>query len=145
MKLIKLIPAALVLVFCFFFSSCETPAQKVDSAKVDVTEAEAELVKAHEEYKKDVEDYRVQVAQSVKENNEKIAELQNSIELVKKEVKEEYKIKITELQSQNRDMERKMAGYRLTTQEEWESFKTEFNYDMERLGEAIKDLSVKNN
>ena len=41
-------------------------------------------------------------------------------------------------------MKQKMADYKEEGKEKWETFKVEFNHDMEELGNAFKDLTVKN-
>jgi hypothetical protein len=37
-----------------------------------------------------------------------------------------------------------MEDYKVDTKEQWESFKTEFSHDMDEMGKAFKDLTVKN-
>ncbi len=38
----------------------------------------------------------------------------------------------------------KMNDYKANGKENWEIFKKEFNHDMDELGKAFKDLTVKN-
>ena len=41
-------------------------------------------------------------------------------------------------------MKRKMDDYKEEGKEKWETFKTEFTHDMDELGTAFKNLTVKN-
>ena len=41
-------------------------------------------------------------------------------------------------------MKKKMDDYKAEGKEQWEAFKTEFSHDMDELGQAFKDLTVKN-
>lgn len=41
-------------------------------------------------------------------------------------------------------MKKKMDDYNMDGKENWEKFKTEFNHDMDELGQAFKDLTVNN-
>lgn len=38
-----------------------------------------------------------------------------------------------------------MDEYKADSKEQWDAFKAEFNRDMDELGIALKDLTVKNN
>jgi len=51
--------------------------------------------------------------------------------------------KIDALEQKNRDMRNRIAAYE-KSQSDWESFKREFNHDMDELGQAFKDLTVDN-
>lgn len=37
-----------------------------------------------------------------------------------------------------------MDNYRADNKDQWESFKKEFNHDMDALGEAFRDITIKN-
>jgi len=135
----------LALTTSILFTHCVSPSQKVENAQKDVNEAEADLEEAKEEYAQDVEAFRVQNAARTESNNKSIAEFNARTNAEKKEVHAEYQAKITELEQRNSDLKRKMDGYKASSKSEWETFKTEFNRDMDQLGDALKDLTVKNN
>ena len=44
----------------------------------------------------------------------------------------------------NSDLKMKLDNYKAEGKENWKKFKIEFNRDMEELGIAFKDLTVKN-
>ncbi|MBK7408934.1 MAG: hypothetical protein IPJ40_13250 [Saprospirales bacterium] len=54
-----------------------------------------------------------------------------------------YAQRIETLEQKNRDLRTKMANYE-QNQSDWESFKREFNHDMDELGQALKDFTVDN-
>lgn len=124
--------------------SCNSPADKLSKAEVNVTEAQENLDKATEAYLTDVENYRNETAGKIAANNKSIEEFKARIENEKKEARADYKKKIVELEQKNTDIKKKMDDYKADSKEEWEKFKTEFNHDMEELGNAFKDLTVKN-
>lgn len=54
-----------------------------------------------------------------------------------------YAKKIANLKQKNKDLKMKLEAYE-TNQSDWETFKREFNHDMDELGKAFKDLTVNN-
>jgi DNA anti-recombination protein RmuC len=139
----------LLAVFSIYTSSmltsCDSPAKKVDNAQENLTVAKEELAKAKQDYLLDIENYKRQNAEMIAANNKSIAEFNAKTEREKKEVKADYKIKIAELEKKNSDMQKKLDSYKTDNQDQWENFKAEFSRDMDKLGLALKDLTVKNN
>ena len=41
-------------------------------------------------------------------------------------------------------LKKKLDDYKATGKEDWESFKKEFNHDMDELGKAFKNFSINN-
>lgn len=144
MKKSILLFAASTFVIGAIFTSCNTPAEKVENAQENATEANEELNKANAAYLEDVENYRRITAEKIAANDKSIADFDARIEKEKKSVKDEYKKKIAELEQKNSDMKKKMADYKMDGKEQWEKFKTEFSHDMDELGNAFNDLTVKN-
>jgi len=54
-----------------------------------------------------------------------------------------YAKKIENIEQKNKDLKLKLETYE-TNQSDWETFKREFNHDMDELGKAFKDLTVDN-
>ncbi len=144
MKIPNLIIAFISITTLAFLVSCKSPAEKVEKAEEEVTEANQNLEKANEEYLNDVEAYRLQTADKIAANEKNIIEFNARIEAKKKDANADYKKKVAELDKKNNDMKKKMADYKASGKENWENFKTEFNHDMDALGQAFKDLSVNN-
>lgn len=144
MKKTILILSASLLITGGIFTGCTSPAEKVENAKDKVTEANTNLDKANEEYLADMAKYRIATNEKIAANEKSIAEFNARIDDQKKVAKSEYKIKIAELEKKNTDMKKKLDEYKENGKDNWEKFKTEFNHDMEELGKAFKDLTVKN-
>ena len=134
----------LLVLSLIFFAGCNTPAQKVDNAENRVDDANKDLDRANEEYVKEVAQYRAETNERILANDKSAAEFRKRIEHDKKDAKADYNKRIAELEQKNSDMRRKMDDYKADTRENWEKFKTEFNHDMDELGTAFKDLTVKN-
>jgi chromosome segregation ATPase len=146
-KMKKSIWASVVFFFAvgIVFTSCDTPAKKVENAESNVVEAKEELVQAQQDYLAEVESYRQETAEKIAANNRSIAEFNARIEAEKKETKADYRVKIAEIEKKNNDLKLKLDNYRVESKDQWEAFKIEFNRDMDQLGAALKDLTVKNN
>lgn len=144
MKKSILILAASTFITGALVTSCNSPEEKVENAQENVAEAHQDLDKANEEYLADVETYRKATAERIAANDQSIAEFNLRLANDKQEAKEDYRKKVTELEQKNSDMRKKMDDYKVEGKDNWEIFKTEFNRDMDELGQAFKDLTVKN-
>ena len=103
--------------------SCNSSAEKVEKAEDEVKVANENLDEAN--------------AKSIADFNARIA-------TDKKEAKAEYKEKIAALELKNTYMKRKIADYKGDGKDGWAKFKEEFNHDMDELGKALKDFTIKN-
>lgn len=126
-------------------TSCSSSGEKVEDAKENAIEAAADLNRANEEYMADMENYRKATNEKIEANNKSIAEFKTRIENEKKEAKADYIKKIEELEKKNSDVKKKMDDYKNDGKANWESFKSEFNRDMEELGNAISSFGENNN
>ncbi len=124
------------------FTSCSTPAEKVENAKENVAEANKDLEKANNAYLVDIENYRRESDAKIEANNQSIIEFKKRIESEKKSAREEYNKTIVDLEAKNSDMKKKMDEYKADTKENWEKFKSEFNTDMDNLGQSFKDFTT---
>lgn len=125
-------------------TGCNTPAEKVEKAQQEVDEANNKLDKVTDEYQADIAKYRLEATERIAANEKSIAEFNARIDDQKKVAKADYTIKIAELEKKNTDMKKKMDDYKEDGKDKWEKFKLEFNHDLEELGKAFKDLTVKN-
>ena len=137
--------AVWALIACTAFISCTSPAKKVENAQENVEDANKALEKANQEYLADIEKYRVETNEKIIANEKSLLEFKIQVANEKKEVKAEYNRKIAELEAKNANMKRNMDEYKPDGKDNWENFKLEFNRDMNELGDALRDLTVKNN
>jgi hypothetical protein len=123
---------------------CTSSEKKVENAKQDLREAKVEL---SQEQKDSVADYLL----FKKVIDERIAENEVGIEAFKVRLKNSKnknlaadQKRVDELEQRNINMRKKLEDYKANGKDNWEAFKTEFNHDMDDLGQALKNLSIKN-
>jgi len=90
----------------------------------------------------EIQKFRKEVDEKIKSNETRIAELRTKMSKEKQDVKKKYAKKIDDLEEKNKDLKTKMANYKEDSKENWQSFKKEFNHDMEELGKALKSINV---
>ena len=143
---------ALVITTGMVLSNCQTSSQKVDKAEENVVDAKQELKEAV----KDAQKEAVKVADNVEwtvfkdhttlkinNNQAEISELKTKMKSTGKTMDAVYVKKIEDLEQKNKDLKVRMDNYE-KNQSDWESFKREFNHDMDALGAALKDIVVNN-
>ena len=126
-------------------TGCNSPSQKAENAEKNLEEAKEDLDKAQQEYLVDVENYKLQTAERIATNNKSIEEFNARIAKEKKDVQAEYRMKIAELEQRNIEMKKRIDEYKADGKDQWEVFKSEFNRDMDELGTAFSNMTVKNN
>ncbi len=137
LAIVALLSGALVI-------SCNSSSKKLEEAQEDVVDAHNDLDQANLDYEADIENYRLETAAKIEDNNQSIADFKARVASEKKEKRAEYEAKINELDQKNSDMKKKLDDYKIEGKEKWDAFKTEFNSDMNELGTAFKDLTVRN-
>ncbi|HUX53900.1 MAG TPA: hypothetical protein VMV56_05780 [Williamwhitmania sp.] len=144
MKKTFLVLVALAFVAVVPFAGCNTPAQKVDNAKDNVTQAKEDLDKANQAYLAEVETFKKESAAKTVTYDQRIAELKAKVAKVKGKAKVGYQKEIAKLERKNTEMKNMLKDYKEDGKDKWASFKTEFNHDMDELGQALKDFTVDN-
>lgn len=133
-------------------SGCQSSAQKQEAARNNVHDAREDLNAAQKDAKEieqkvaTAEEWRTFKSESdkkIKDNEIQIAELKVRMKRPGQVFDALYEKKITGLEQQNLKMKAKLDEYE-KSQSNWESFKREFNHDMDELGKALKDLVVDN-
>lgn len=137
MKKTILVLAAFTFITGAIFTSCNTPAEKVDNAEKNVLKAHEDLDKANQEYLADVEKYRKESADKITANDKSIAEFKTRIAHEKLDAQAAYQKKITVLEQKNSDLKKKIDTYKAEGKEQWVIFKAEFSKDMDELGTAF--------
>jgi chromosome segregation ATPase len=134
------------------FTACQSPAEKVDSAKADVKEAKQDLkaeqkdANAEAAKKAEAEEWRVYKLETearIKDNDVRIAELRVRLKKPGKVLDPLYAKQIEGLEKRNRALQAKIDAY-VPEQSTWESFKSESKHDMDELGHSLKDFTVDN-
>ena len=145
MKKLILVLTASVFIAGGVFTSCNSSSsQRVEEAQKNVVKANNALDSANKAYQADIAAYRQEKAAMIAANDQNINDFKAKIEHDKKLAKADYKKKIVVLDQKNKDMKKKLDDYKEEGKENWAKFKAEFNHDMSELGQAFKDLTVKN-
>jgi hypothetical protein len=127
-----------------FTTSCNSSAEKVDEAKANVVVAAQDLDQAKANYDEEYAKFKLESDQKITANEKRIAELKADTKKVKKETKEQYEKTIAALEEKNNLMKKKISEYKEEGDEKWQSFKREFNHDMDELCQALTDLTKNN-
>ena len=135
---------AIILLAGGIFTSCNTAAEKVDNAKNKAIEADENFNKANDEYLADIENFKKETAAKIEANNQMIADFTVKIEYAKKDAKAYYTEQIAVLEQKNIAMKQKLDDYEVNGKDNWETFKAEFSRDMNDLGVAFKNFTIKN-
>lgn len=130
-------------------TACKTSESKVEDAENKVMNAEENLEDANMELNQARRDsiqlWKEETVQIINNNEKSIVDLKTKISIQKKETKANYEQKVAELEQKNADMKKKLGDFSDDGKSDWQLFKAEFNRDMEELGKAFKDLTIKNN
>jgi DNA anti-recombination protein RmuC len=143
MKISVITTTAAFLMMGVLFSNCSGPTEKVKKAEEKAAKANEELIQENEAYVKEMEEYRKTTAEQIAANEKSLEEFNTRIAKEKGEAKAEYQKEIEELNKKNSDMKRKMAEFKTDNKTNWETFKIEFSRDMDELGTAFKNFTVK--
>ncbi len=133
-------------------TSCQSTAQKervaqdkVDNAQenLDVAKYNADMVDQKVATAEQFKTYKLETELKIKNNEVKIAEIKLKIRKSGAAFDEGFANKIDSLELKNKNMKSRIDNYE-KSHSDWETFKREFNHDMDELGNAVKDLGVKN-
>lgn len=130
------------------FTGCQSSSKKVENAKENVLEAKDDMVDANKELnqalKDSIQDFRKKSEEQIVANEKSLAIYKAEIAKQNKKNKADYEKEWAKLVKKNSDMKIKLENYNEKSEGNWEEFKTEFSRDMDELGNAFKDLTVKN-
>ncbi len=131
-------------------TGCKSAAQKnaeaenkVLDAEQDLDQAEAEVVEQRQVNAEEWEAFRTEAELQIDKNEVQIAELKAAMNAPGMTPDYEYEKKINTLEASNQDLESRMENYENDQGRDWDTFKREFNDDMNSLGQAFKSLVSK--
>lgn len=123
-------------------SSPVTPEEEAAQAKVDSAKSElkdAQKAATAEEW----EAFKVESAEKIRINELSIADYKDRMSTSESQFDALYVEKINKLEKQNKNLQARIDNYE-TRRDNWKSFKSEFNHDMDELAKALNDLTVNN-
>lgn len=123
----------------------QTAEDNLQVAKNNVEDANKELDDAKRQANlEEWESFKTEVNTIVEKNDAKIDSLKLEIKKSGKAADAEYQKKIDALKERNQELKIKIKAYKNDAHSDWQSFKREFNHDMDEIGNAFKDLTVDN-
>ena len=140
---------ASVATVIILFNSCKSPAEdkettNTDEVKENLVEAKESLDKAKKEYVLRYQAFKLESDNKISENEKVIAELKAKVKMESNAAKQDFEKELTVLEQKNQSLKEKMSYYKDEGDDKWESFKMEFNQDIDSLGQALKDLTKNN-
>ncbi len=123
------------------FTGCQSSATKVENAQEDVTAANAALNKAISD---SIAEFKKNSEVTISQYDKEIIKLREKASTMNQENKILYEKRITEIEKKNAQMKKELREAKIEGQKQWREFKAEFTHDMDELGLAFKDLTVKN-
>ena len=117
-----------------FLAGCDkTSEQKVEGAKQELKDAKAGYVAEWQNFKTESE-------AQIKVNDDKIDAYKEKMEKAGHKAKADYKKAVAELKQKNRELKEKLDKYEDQGESKWQEFKSNFNRDMDKVGNTKKDL-----
>jgi len=131
------------------FNGCKSPTENKDlpktgEAKENLVEAKESLDEARKDYVLKYEAFKLESDSKIAENEKIIAELKAKAKMEGDAAKQEFEKELAVLEQKNQSLKEKMSYYKDEGEDKWESFKLEFDRDMDNLGQALKDLTKNN-
>lgn len=144
--------ALITIIMASMLVSCQSSAEKEKAAQQKKEKEKIELEKTLQEAKDKANreaiaaewaSFKISTEIKIAENEATIAELKLKMKKSGKTLDKLYEKKIDMLEEQNKNLKSRLNSFE-TKNSDWESFKREFNHDMDELGKALKDLTVDN-
>jgi DNA repair ATPase RecN len=151
-KIIFILTVTITIMAGTIFTSCQSSIQKQEAAQAKVRDAKQDLNAAQKDAKaaaqvvataEEWKAFRSESELKIRDNEIRITELNVKMKKPGEIFDALYAKKIANLEQQNKDMRARLEAYE-KSQSNWESFKREFNHDMDAIGQALKDLTVDN-
>ena len=132
------------------FTGCKSEVEREISVRNTVLEANQELQDWENDTREDVDKkakeaewkrFKYDVELTIKNNEFRITALR--VKLNKPGISRDpnYATKIKKLEQQNKALERRIKDYR-EDQADWESFKSDFNRDLDELGKELREALI---
>ena len=119
--------------------------EKVDVAEQNLKDAKDSLVMAKKAATaEEWQSFKDQKDSVISYNEAQIAELKLKMQKTGKSVDAKYQKNIEILEQKNKDLKVKADTYKNDANSDWQSFKREFNHDMDEIGQAFKNVTVDN-
>lgn len=117
--------------------------KKLQEAQQNLIDAQQNLKQSIDDSINDYKNYKESADLKLIENERKIAELKKDLASKKQDIKLQYENEINDLEQKNIELRNNIDGYENNDKNEWETFKINFNKELDKLGKSISDLTNK--
>ncbi len=135
---------AILAISAALIFACNSSEKKVENAKEELKEAREELNDERIDSIAEYETFKAESELRIQENEKVISAYRERVKKEKTIIKKEDQMYIDLLEQKNINMRIKIEEFRTKGKDEWKSYKEEFKRDMDELGSALKNLTVKN-
>ncbi len=143
------IPLASFATVVVFFTSCDNNnnkygSERAEDAAEELRDAKKDLDEAQREYTIKYNDFKREMDNKITENDKAIAALKADVRERNAEAKANWNTAVNDLERKNQSLKDRINDYKADGNANWDEFKREFNHDIDRLGEALKDMTQNN-
>mgnify|MGYP003418866747 FL=1 len=134
----------LASVFAISLTSCKDAESNVKQTQEEVLDARVDLMESKNEAAEALEKFKLDIYEKLSDNNKKIRDLRvKEIKGTSKE-KEDYTVRIDDLQTKNEALKSKLDAYTSYDASSYETFKSELQENADVLKEEFQELEKKN-
>jgi predicted RNase H-like nuclease (RuvC/YqgF family) len=152
MKKTILTLAAAMFVAGTILSGCASDAKKVENAEEKVQDAKEDVQDAKQDLNEaqqgaaisEFQQFKNESNEEINNNERRITELRIEMKTASKEDRKRDEKKIDALEKENHELKVRLDAYNDDGKSDWKKFKTEFKHDLDGIGQAFKDITVKN-
>ena len=126
------------------FTSCKDAESNVKQTQEEVLDARVDLMESKNEAAEALEKFKLDIYEKLSDNNKKIRDLRvKEIKGTSKE-KEDYTVRIDDLQTKNEALKSKLDAYTSYDASSYETFKSELQENADVLEKEFQELEKKN-
>ncbi len=134
----------LASVFAISLTSCKDAESNVKQTQEEVLDARVDLMESKNEAAEALEKFKLDIYEKLSDNNKKIRDLRvKEIKGTSKE-KEDYTVRIDDLQTKNEALKSKLDAYTSYDASSYETFKSELQENADVLEKEFQELEKKN-
>lgn len=134
----------LASVFAISLTSCKNAESNVKQTQEEVLDARVDLMESKNEAAEALEKFKLDIYEKLSDNNKKIRDLRvKEIKGTSKE-KEDYTVRIDDLQTKNEALKSKLDAYTSYDASSYETFKSELQENADVLEKEFQELEKKN-
>jgi len=125
-------------------TSCKDSESTVKDTQEEVLDARVDLMESKNEATEALEKFKLDVYEKISDNNKKIRDLRVKEIKGTSNEKEEYTVRIDELQTKNEALKTKLDAYTSYDVSSYETFKNDLQENAEALEKEFKELENQN-